>query len=212
VGRLDGLVQPDEFIDLAEQTGLIIPLGVDAAPLAHRPRGLAVRRAGGRRRGQRVGTTCSAPATSSSGAVAVTELDLARPRHAGDHRSDARHTAWNLAVLEEPEPRREPALDDFGTGYSASPPPPAQSTIKIDRSFLDGVDAGDGEATVRAIVELARAHGMEVVAEGIETTATRPRARAGCHRGQGYLFGRPERLDAALLSLRVAMLPPRRRC
>ena len=91
------------------------------------------------------------------------------------------HSAWNLAVLEELRALGvRLALDDFGTGYSALTHLRRLpiDTIKMDRSFLDGIDARDGEATVRAIVELARVHGMEVVAEGIETARDpRPRAR-----------------------------------
>jgi diguanylate cyclase (GGDEF)-like protein/PAS domain S-box-containing protein len=206
-----GLVQPDEFIDLAEQTGLIIPLG------AWILRRALTDCAGWQSDAPGVGVAVNVSAHQfRTGDLVVmvqallTELDLVPDLVTLEITESLmlEHSAWNLAVLEELRAIGvRLALDDFGTGYSALThlrrlPIDA---IKMDRSFLDGVDAADGEATVRAIVELARVHGMEVVAEGIETTATRDLVQAaGCHRGQGYLFGRPERLDAALLSLRAS--------
>ena len=93
------------------------------------------------------------------------------------------------------------ALDDFGTGYSALTHLRRLpiDTIKIDRSFLQRLKTEADLPTIRAIVELARAHQIEVVAEGIETEAARRLVRsAGCTRGQGYLFARPAPFDALL--------------
>ena len=210
-----GLVQPNEFIDLAEQTGLIIPLG------AWMLRRALTDCAGWQADAPGVGVAVNVSAHQfrTGDLVAMvqsllTELELAPGLVTLEITESLmlEHTAWNLAILEElRELGVRLALDDFGTGYSALTHLRRLpiDTIKMDRSFLDGIAARDGEATVRAIVELARVHGMEVVAEGIETEETRDLVRsAGCHRGQGYLFGRPERLDAALLSLRAAT-PPR---
>ncbi|HEY5843555.1 MAG TPA: EAL domain-containing protein [Mycobacterium sp.] len=87
------------------------------------------------------------------------------------------------------------AIDDFGTGYSVlthlkSLP---VDTLKIDRSFVQdlGTNAGD-LAIVRAVIALADAFGLEVVAEGVETTAAAQiLLRHGCHRAQGFLLSRP---------------------
>ncbi len=87
------------------------------------------------------------------------------------------------------------ALDDFGTGYSSLAylrrfP---VNTLKIDRSFVSGVDrSADDRALVAAIVRLAESFQLNVVAEGIETAQQRDAVHAlGCERGQGFLFSRP---------------------
>ena len=97
------------------------------------------------------------------------------------------------------------ALDDFGTGYSSLgyllrfP----VTKIKLDRSFVVNLPEDMNSATiVHALVALGRALGLKVVAEGIETEAQRQFLRvAGCHLLQGYLFGRalPSRDVSALL-------------
>jgi EAL domain-containing protein (putative c-di-GMP-specific phosphodiesterase class I) len=92
------------------------------------------------------------------------------------------------------------AIDDFGTGYSSLSYLerfPVDS-LKIDRSFIAGMTAtGDRPVIARAIVELGRTLGLKVVAEGIEE----PDQAAwlislGCPLGQGYLFSRPLGVDA----------------
>jgi diguanylate cyclase (GGDEF)-like protein/PAS domain S-box-containing protein len=87
------------------------------------------------------------------------------------------------------------ALDDFGTGY-ASLSHLQQfpvDTIKIDRSFLNGLEEeGDNAAIVRALISLGSSLGIKVVAEGIERPAQAEYLRRhGCDIGQGYLLGRP---------------------
>lgn len=87
------------------------------------------------------------------------------------------------------------AVDDFGTGYSSLTYLkrfPVEA-IKIDRSFVTGLGIGDEDSTiVEAVVQLGRALGLTVVAEGVESPLQLERLRAlQCDRGQGYLFGRP---------------------
>jgi diguanylate cyclase (GGDEF)-like protein/PAS domain S-box-containing protein len=105
------------------------------------------------------------------------------------------------------------AIDDFGTGYSslAYLRSFSVSRLKIDRRFVAGVITNSDDATiVQAIIGLARALGIEVVAEGVETAEQCEfLISAGCQFGQGYHFGRPlPAADAAALSRRC---PPQRR-
>ena len=91
------------------------------------------------------------------------------------------------------------AIDDFGTGYSSLRylRNLQVGVLKIDRSFTDGlsVDHGDG-VIVKAVIDMANALNMAVVAEGIETQQQLDVLKGlGCEYGQGYLFGRP--LNAA---------------
>ena len=92
-------------------------------------------------------------------------------------------------------------LDDFGTGYSSLAylhSFPIQA-LKVDRSFVDRMNQTSQDAAiVRAIVSLAHDLGMEVVAEGVETRAQLEALRAlRCRRGQGFLFSRPLPADQA---------------
>jgi diguanylate cyclase (GGDEF)-like protein len=93
------------------------------------------------------------------------------------------------------------ALDDFGTGYSSLSylhTFPLRS-VKIDRSFVArlGVEGSSSDAVVASILALARALGIDAVAEGVETGAQRDTLLAmGCRFGQGYLLGRPAPVQA----------------
>jgi diguanylate cyclase (GGDEF)-like protein len=118
------------------------------------------------------------------------------------------------------------ALDDFGTGYSSLGylQRAEFSKIKIDRSFVKAAAAGCQEslAIIQAIVSMAHGLGMTTTAEGVETEAERRLVRElGCHQIQGFLVGRPERAEPAPaaemeaktveIGKRIAAAPARRR-
>ena len=108
------------------------------------------------------------------------------------------------------------ALDDFGTGYSSlgylNKYP--FSKIKVDRSFVSGINAGKkSEAIIRAVSGMAKTLGMEIVAEGLETVEQVTAVRdAGCTLGQGYYFSRavPDYLAAILLTKEHEVAPLKR--
>jgi EAL domain-containing protein (putative c-di-GMP-specific phosphodiesterase class I) len=89
------------------------------------------------------------------------------------------------------------AIDDFGVGHSSL----SQlkylvpvDTLKIDKSFVDGVtQGGEDEAIIKAVIELARSVGMSTVAEGVEQGEQADALRTlDCRIGQGYHFARPQ--------------------
>ena len=102
------------------------------------------------------------------------------------------------------------ALDDFGTGYSSLGylSRTRFSTIKVDRSFVQGASKGKGEAIaiIRAVVALAQSLGMATTAEGVETEQEhRMVQELGCSKVQGYYFGRPLPVeDARIVAGRAA--------
>ena len=91
-------------------------------------------------------------------------------------------------------------LDDFGTYYSSLSylKKLGADTIKIDKSFVDGLPGDDGDAAiVRAIIALGRSLGREIIAEGVETLEqARWLVREGCTTAQGFLFARPMTAEA----------------
>ena len=103
------------------------------------------------------------------------------------------------------------AVDDFGTGYSnlAYLRRFPVDLLKVDKIFVDGMeDNPDDTAIVKAIIDLARAMGMQTVAEGIETTGQADRLRAlGCELGQGYYFSQPLSATEALTTLLASASP-----
>ncbi|CAN5305107.1 EAL domain-containing protein [soil metagenome] len=94
------------------------------------------------------------------------------------------------------------SLDDFGTGYSSLGylSRTRFSSIKIDRSFVQGASKGEKEAVaiIRAVVALAQSLGMATTAEGVETEAEHHMVQdLGCTKVQGYYFGRPLPVEEA---------------
>lgn len=201
-----GLLPPSEFIDLAEQSGLVRDLGAwvldaavdQAARWARDPRSVTLA----------VSVNLSARQLSDPGLVpAVTDV-LARhalPAHLLVLEvtetalvADPGTAAATLATLKALGVGI--AVDDFGTGYASLTylqrfP---VDELKIDRSFVAGlgVDAGDA-AIVRACVQLAHAVGVRAVAEGVETEEQRRiLAEIGCDVVQGFLYSRPLEAEA----------------
>ena len=97
------------------------------------------------------------------------------------------------------------AIDDFGTGYSSLSYLKRfhADKLKIDRSFVQGLDSGgDSAAIAEAIVAMAHSLGMETLAEGVETEEQRAHLhRMGCGQVQGFLFGRPMAYDAFVTAM-----------
>jgi diguanylate cyclase (GGDEF)-like protein/PAS domain S-box-containing protein len=216
-----GLLMPDRFINIAEETGLIVPIG--AWVLAEACRAAAGWHA---RFPQDVGFTMAvnlsgrqlaAPelvshvtaALAGSGLAAhllvleVTETVLV---------VDPTTAALVLGELRDLGLRL--AIDDFGTGYSSLSylrqfP---IDVLKIDQSFIATMSP-DNEipAIVRALIELGHTLGMEIVAEGIETNSQLAQLRElRCERGQGYLFAKPltpERAEALVQGRSVDLRP-----
>jgi EAL domain-containing protein (putative c-di-GMP-specific phosphodiesterase class I) len=103
------------------------------------------------------------------------------------------------------------AVDDFGTGYSnlAYLKRFPVDMLKVDKSFVDGLGENpEATAIVEAVVSLARAMGMQTVAEGIETSGQADLLRAlGCELGQGYYFSEPLPAHEAIALLSVSSSP-----
>ncbi len=92
------------------------------------------------------------------------------------------------------------AIDDFGVGHSALTyfKQFPVNAVKVDKSFVDGLGKGDQTdiAIVQAMMSFAHALNLKVTAEGIETQEQWDALRdLGCHKGQGYLFGKPLSAD-----------------
>jgi EAL domain-containing protein (putative c-di-GMP-specific phosphodiesterase class I) len=200
-------VAPAEFIPVAEDTGLVVPLGEwvlgeacrqvrawrDQWP-QHADLGLSVNFSG-RQLGQRaivdvVGRVLEeAGLPAGSLTLEITESVLM---------SDARQAVEVVRALAGRGVRF--SIDDFGTGYSSLAYLKRFSAhvLKIDRSFVDGLgrDPHDS-AIVAATIALADALGMETVAEGVEDPEQLGAlVRLGCHRAQGYFLSRPLPPDA----------------
>ena len=194
-----GFIGPHEFIRVAEETGLIGPLGewilrdacAEAArwhALGHAGISVAVNlspqqllRPGFPEFAERVLRETGLPPRSLE--IEITEgVLMARSAE----NMSALESLANLGI--------GLAIDDFGTGYSslAYLQRFPVSVLKIDRSFTDGVgvDAGD-TAIVTAIIAMAHSLHLDVVAEGVETAEQASFLRAhGCHAAQGYHFSR----------------------
>ncbi len=203
-----GFVSPGEFIPVAEETGLINPIG-----------GLVLRRACAEaarwpdpvrvavnlsplqfRTGNLLAMVMDALNQSGLPAKRL-ELEITETllMDKGDQVLATLHALRALGV--------HISMDDFGTGYSSlsylrSFP---FDKIKIDQSFVRGLAANqDAQAIVRAIVNLGKGLGVTITAEGIETEAELSFLRAeGCHQGQGFLFSKARPNDEVMRLLKA---------
>jgi EAL domain-containing protein (putative c-di-GMP-specific phosphodiesterase class I) len=198
-------VSPAQVVPLAEETGLIVPLGrwalaeacqqlaawdaLDGTAAAGRARYVAVNVSG--RQLQEAGFVDDVRAALAGAGLAPGRLLLEITESV--MMEDAQAARARLAELKAEGVRV--AIDDFGTGYSslAYLRDFPVDVLKIDKSFVDGVAlGGDGAALATAVVTIGQALSLTTVAEGIEDAAQLARLRAlGCARGQGYYFARP---------------------
>jgi len=200
-----GVVPPLEFITAAERTGLIVPLGRFVLRETCRQAALWLAEFGPEAL-QKVGPNVSARQLRDPDFVADVVAALA------DHGLPADRLVLELtesAVLRGGQVSRtlheldalgvKLALDDFGTGESSLSLLTAfpAAIVKLDKSFVDGIEIDDPEsaarqAVARAVIQLARALGRDTVAEGIENQAQADRLRElGYTLGQGYHLARP---------------------
>ncbi|MBF8164076.1 EAL domain-containing protein [Pseudomonas mendocina] len=196
-----GLVGPGEFIDHAENTGLIIPLGQwvleqTAAQLRHwsdeplfRDIGLAVNIS--QKQFRQPGFVAEILALIERHGIAAQRLELELTETLIVH--DMEDLTRKMNALVEHGVRF--SLDDFGTGFSSLSHLKRLplSKLKIDRSFIcDVLTDANSETIVRTVIALGQSMGMTVIAEGVETEAQRRfLADNGCSQFQGYLLGRP---------------------
>jgi diguanylate cyclase (GGDEF)-like protein len=197
-----GMLAPDEFITVAEETSAIIPIG---RWVIHE----ACRAAATWRQHCPGGKTPAISVNLSLRQVGHPQLvdDIREALAANSLAPDSLHLEITESVLmEDTAPNRDTlrrikaigvtlVLDDFGTGYSSL----AHlrrfpiDTLKIDRSFIEGLEDSDTDSTiVAAIINMSRGLHVNVIAEGIEKAAQSARLRQlGCELGQGYYYARP---------------------
>ena len=198
-----GVVQPDDFVPLLEETGLIVEVGKwvlqeacaqgAAWRAAGYPIGMAVNVSGRQLDTDQLVTDIEDALSQSDldpGAltVEITETTLMR---------NVEETARRLTAIKRLGVRI--AIDDFGTGYSslAHLQRFPVDALKIDRSFISGLTNNEeGETLMHTLVQLGKALSIETFAEGIEQQQELSLLRAqDCDSGQGFLFARP--LDVA---------------
>lgn len=199
-----GLVSPTEFIDLAEHTGLIVPIGHwvmqkvcsqlkewSTKPLTSQLR-LSVNVSAHQYRSDDFAESVAQlmNASAINAAQLVLEITESMILDVPDA-IEKMHVLKKLGL--------SISMDDFGTGYSSlsSLTKLPLSELKIDQSFVSnlGNDSND-TIVVKAVILMGRALGLEVIAEGVETLEQRDiLIEFGCQQLQGYLFGRPAPIE-----------------
>ena len=208
-----GTIMPDNFLPIAERTGLIVPIG--RLVLREACRQTAIWRgsiAGMERIGINVNLSTKqvestellrevvdALACAGLEPDALT-LELTEDLLVGDT-SDVDD---RLRAISQYGVRL--AIDDFGTGNASLSYLRrfAITELKIDRSYVHGLGTtGEQPELVQGLMDLGRAVGLRMIAEGIEErTELRALLEMGCESGQGFLFGRPQSADSTALALR----------
>lgn len=207
-----GAVGPDEFIPVAEQSGLILPIGEWVLREACRQlrawqdQGLAA------------GTMAVNLSTRQFRQADLAEEISAALRDARLEPGDLELELTESSIMDNLESAASVlaelealgiriAVDDFGTGYSSLSYLKAFSIhcLKIDRSFINDIPGDDNDtAIVRTIIALGGSLGLTVVAEGVETEAQLAYLRANrCDQAQGYLFSRPLPPDECVSLMRA---------
>jgi diguanylate cyclase (GGDEF)-like protein/PAS domain S-box-containing protein len=213
-----GLLEPSEFLEIAEETDLIVPLGEFVLEQACHQ--LATWQ-------QRYGPDLSMAINVSVRQLYRAEFPVVLARTLGATKVAAKSvhleitetvlmdvTASTMHQIEAIERLGvELVIDDFGTGYSSLlylKRLPVRG-LKIDRSFVDGVmENPEDRAIVEAIVQLGGALDLHVVGEGVETIEQLSTLRSlGCRQVQGYLLGKPATADE--IETMLAANPPLRR-
>lgn len=200
-----GLVLPDQFIPMAEETGLIVPIGLWVLETA----------CAQINKWQRDAATKDLTLAVNVSAKQLRETDFTGQVQRALHKADVNPSLLKLELTESIvlENFKDAidlmeklksigvrfSLDDFGTGQSSlkylKKLPLDQ--IKIDRSFVRDIVSDPNDATiVNTIIVMSKAMGLDVIAEGVETEAQREFLDLhGCPKFQGYLFGKPIPLD-----------------
>ena len=212
-----GTIQPERFIGLAEETGLIVPIGAWVLQTACRQNRQWQRSGLGP---LRIAVNLSARQLADPGLLegvervlqetglppASLEIELTESMMMGDIES-AIHT---MACFKRMGVKL--SIDDFGTGYSSLQylKRLPVDVLKIDRSFVqDMLGSADGAALVDAIISLAHGLRMHVIAEGVETIAQLDFLRgAGCDSVQGHVYSRPQTVERVEVLLRAGHLEP----
>ena len=199
-----GVVQPDDFIPILEDSGLIVDVGRWVLREACR------QGARWHARGHRLNVSVNVSARQLESDQLIEDVSYALEASGFDARSlmieitetaimrDVSTVVSRLVALRATGVRI--AIDDFGTGYSslAYLQQFPVDTLKIDRSFISTMaDSPESGALIRTLVQLGKTLGLETLAEGIEESAQYALLeRDQCDSGQGYLYARPLDADA----------------
>lgn len=189
------MISPASFIPIAEENGLIVPIG---EIVMHR----AMQAAATWPDGLRVAINASVMQLRHPDFLGTLMAGMARTGLAPERiEIEVTESALlddsptTLAVLQKLQMLGiRVALDDFGTGWSSLSYLNRHrfDRIKIDRSFVKGISDRRNEAIIRAITDLGGRIGTEITAEGVETDEQLMALhKIGCHEAQGFLFGRP---------------------
>ena len=213
-----GLVAPGHFIPLAEDTGLIVPIGKWVLEEACRQMREWQRQHAS---AERLFVSVNLSARQLQDPALLQDVEHAL-RSSGLDPACLQLEITESVVMQEPEAtvfklnalKRlgiQLAVDDFGTGYSSLAylrrfP---VDVLKIDRTFVSGLGHNEHDpAIVQTVVALARALGLRTTAEGIEERSQWTRLHElGCDHGQGYVFSRPLRPEAVISLLDSAAGP-----
>ena len=211
-----GTVNPAEFIQVAEDTGMIVPIGrltlVESCRQmvewqrrfgAAAPGAICVNLSSRQFAAPNLAQEIETILRQTGLSAASLKLEITETAFIGDVQ------AAQITVNRLRDIGVEWSLDDFGTGYSSLSHlhQLRVNTLKIDRSFVNRIGDGNGGAEmVRAIVTLAHNLAMDVVAEGVETAEQAGRLRAlGCEYAQGFFFAKP--MNAADVDRLIAAQP-----